>query len=94
MEFLRQQWLTQFPAEHIVVYLFLCLVADRQGISFYRVETIARRLGLDERVVFEARQRLEQFGLIAFEPFHPGQVDGFWQVLAVPACPKESFPWM
>lgn len=96
VEFLRQGWISRLPGEHVVVYLFLSLVADHQGLSFYRVDSIARQLALDERIVFQARDRLIELGLVAFEPFRPGQVDGFWQVLPVPTCPtKESklFPW-
>lgn len=94
VELLRSGWLSRLTPEDALVYLFLCLAADRDGVSFYRVDRIARLVAVDERTIINARHRLCEFGLVAFEPFAPGRLDGFWQVLPVPPCSKEIFPWM
>jgi len=83
----REGWLPYLRLEEIAVYAFLCLAADREGVSFYRVASIERKLGVDHGAILEARDRLVSFGLVAFEPYGPGQLDGYWQVLPVPVCP-------
>lgn len=72
------------PAE-IALYVFLALAADRTGVSFYRRDVMARKLGLGELQIEEARRRLLDRGLIAFRPYSPRSLDGFHQVLPVPA---------
>ena len=47
------------------VYLVLCVVADRHGISFYRPETIGRLLKRPGSAVRTALTRLATHGLIA-----------------------------
>jgi hypothetical protein len=87
-EFLRQGWFVHLTPEEVTLYLFLCLVADRDGVSFYRVDTIERKLGMRDDVILKGREHLVTMGLTAFEPYGVGQRDGFWQVLRVPPCPK------
>lgn len=81
---LRQGWLRALRPEATAVYAFLCLAANRQGVSYYRRERIGRELGLDEVLLDRALVRLEELGLTAYAPFRPGAVDGFHQVLALP----------
>ena len=50
----------------IALLFFLHLVADRQGCSFWADSTIAKKLGLKEGDVIEARYGLLSKGLIAY----------------------------
>ncbi len=65
----------------IALYLFLILAADRNGVSYYRKELIAKILGISEEDFHHARDRLLDKRLIAFCPFRPGDVNGYCQVL-------------
>jgi hypothetical protein len=80
----RDGWLEVLTAEDLAVYVFLCLVADRQGVSWYRRDRIRGALGLPEQAVWQALSRLEALGLVAYRPFHQHASEGFRQVLAVP----------
>ena len=80
----RQGWLTTLSAEDLAVYVFLCLVGDRQGVSWYRRDRIRAALELDERAVWQTLDRLVALDLVAYQPFHEHASDGFRQVLAVP----------
>lgn len=82
---LRQGWLRELPAEATAVYAFLCLAANRDGVSFYRRARIGEELGLDDQQVHRALTRLQDLDLVGYEPFRPGAVDGFRQVLALPS---------
>jgi len=82
--FLRDGHIERLTLEDVGVYLFLLLAADRNGVSWYRIEKIGRSLGLAESQVVVARRRLEERGLVAFDPFHPGDVNGYCQVLPLP----------
>jgi len=81
----RDGWLEVLTAEDVAVYVFLCLVADHQGVSWYRRDRIRAALGLDEQSVWQALSRLEALDLVAYRPFHRHASEGFRQVLAVPA---------
>ena len=70
-----------------VLYLFLALVADRHGVSFYRKEKICDCLGLDWGEFEVARDRLIDFKLIAFEPYSALTPNGYYQVLPVDGRP-------
>ena len=83
---LREGWLEQMTTSEIAVYAFLVLAADRNGVSFYRREKIARILGLDIAEVARALGLLMRRGLVAFKPFSRATPDGFHQVLDVPVC--------
>lgn len=80
----RRGWLRVLAHPATAVYAFLCLVADRRGVSFYRRGRIGQELGLDDRDVHLALARLEQLDLVAYRPFRPGAADGFRQVLSLP----------
>ncbi|MFH2006592.1 MAG: hypothetical protein ABI333_08410 [bacterium] len=81
---LRDGWLGLLSAEDVTVYAFLCLVADRQGVSWYRRDRIRAALGLTEQAVWQSLGRLEALDLVAYRPFHAHASEGFWQVLSVP----------
>jgi hypothetical protein len=80
----RDGWLEVMTAEDVAVYVFLCLVGDRQGVSWYRQDRIRAALAIDEQALWRALGRLEALGLVAYRPFHAHAIDGFRQVLAVP----------
>ena len=62
---LRDRLSTLTPVE-IALLFFLHLVADRQGCSFWAESTLAKKLGLKEGDVIEARYGLLSKGLIAY----------------------------
>ena len=80
---LRSGFLQAMTHQDQSLYLFLLLVADRNGVSFYRAEKICDILGLDTRDFQVARDRLVDLGLIAFQPHTVLSPNGFYQVLPV-----------
>lgn len=81
---LRHGFLERLTLEDLGVYLFLILAADREGTSWYRKEKICDALGLSWSQFEQARRRLIERGLIAFEPYRAGGVNGVHQVLPLP----------
>lgn len=91
----RGGWLERLGAEDLAVYVFLCLVADRQGVSWYRRDRIREALSIGERAVWDALERLERLDLVAYQPFHRNASEGFRQVLDLPAGgPPEGLGWL
>ncbi len=75
--FLRSGFFTSLTHQELLLYFFLVLVADRQGLSYYHYDKICSLLciSLDEYIV--ARDQLIDKDLIAF--------DGtFFQILSLP----------
>ena len=68
-------------AAEILVYVFLVLAADKEGVSYYRKEKIADATGLDFCDLGQAIADLERRGLIAFRPFCKHNPNGFYQVV-------------
>jgi hypothetical protein len=85
---LREGYLARMTHQDVALYLFLVLVADRQGVSFYRKEKICDTLGLDFRQFESARDRLLDLALVAFEGYTVLSPNGYYQVLPIP--PKAS----
>jgi hypothetical protein len=81
----REGWLEVLTTEEVAIYAFLCLVADRQGVSWYRRRRIGDALGIPEAEVRAALKRLCELDLLAYAPFRRGAADGFHQVLSLPA---------
>jgi len=75
--FLREGYFTELTSAAKLLYLFLCLVADTQGISFYGQQRLAGLLDLGESELREARRELCRRDLVAFN----GRV---YQVLSLP----------
>jgi len=69
----------------ILLYLFLCLVSDRYGLSFYSYDTICSYLQLTLEELHEATDGLIEKDLIAFD----GTI---YQVLELPPKPAEYSP--
>lgn len=91
----KQSWLALLTPEDIAAYTFLCLVANRQGVSWYRRDRIRQALGLSEKLLWRALRRLDALDLIAYRPFGRHASDGFHQVLSLPLDgPPEAMPWL
>ena len=69
--------LTELTPSGKLLYFFLCLVADRYGVSFYGQKRLIGLLGLPEGEFARARTELCRFDLLAFD----GRV---YQVLSLP----------
>ena len=63
--------------EELLLYFFLVLVADRDGLSFYPYDKICSLLTMDVDVYILARDGLINKDLLAFD-------DTFFQVLSLP----------
>ncbi len=78
--FLRSGFFTSLTRNELLLYFFLVLVADRQGLSYYHYDKICSLLyfSVDDYIV--VRDQLIKKDLIAF--------DGtFFQVLSLPRTP-------
>jgi hypothetical protein len=75
---------TLMPPENLL-YFFLVLAADRDGLSFYNYDKICQLLTLDVDDYIQARNRLIDKKLIAFDGRQ-------FQVLALPQTPVPSAP--
>jgi hypothetical protein len=81
--FLTDGFLASLSQKEILLYLFLVLASDRQGLSFYSYETICSLLQLPVDDYLRARDGLLEKDLIAF--------DGtLFQVLDLPPQPVGS----
>lgn len=63
-----------------LLYFFLCLVADRQGMSYYGERRVHALLGLSAQELELARAELLDLDLLAFD----GRI---YQLLSLPASP-------
>jgi len=81
---LKDGWMTVLKPEEIAVYLFLCLVANPQGVSWYRRDRIREALNLGEEETRRALARLCDLDLLAYLPFGRYDSEGFRQVLSLP----------
>lgn len=77
-KFLRHGFWTSLEHRELLLYLFLVLVSDRQGLSYYGCDRICTLLGIPLDHFIAARDSLIQRDLIAF--------DGtLFQVLSLPS---------
>jgi len=78
--FLRSGFFTSLTRNELLLYFFLVLVADRQGLSYYHYDKICSLLYLSVDNYIVVRNQLIDKDLIAF--------DGtFFQVLSLPRTP-------
>ncbi|NOQ86959.1 MAG: hypothetical protein GQ554_08795 [Deltaproteobacteria bacterium] len=78
--FLTDGFLAALDQQKILVYFFLVLAADRNGLSFYAYDAICSLLGLSVDEYIEARDGLMEKDLIAYD-------STIFQVLDVPKKP-------
>lgn len=78
--FLTDSFLDSLSQIEILLYLFLCLVSDRYGLSFYAYDAICSLLKLSVDEYIEARDALIEKDLIAYD----GTI---FQVLELPEKP-------
>jgi len=80
--FVTDGFLSTLRQKELLLYLFLILVSDRNGLSFYSYDAICSLLGLSADDYIETRDGLIEKDLIA--------VDGtIFQVLDLPSKPVE-----
>lgn len=78
--FLTDGFLATLEPMEILLYLFLILAADRNGLSFYAYDSICRLLGITLEQYISARDGIIEKQLICF--------DGtLFQVLELPVAP-------
>jgi hypothetical protein len=87
---LKDGWLAAMEPSDIAVYLFLCLVANQQGVSWYRRDRIRAALNLSEEETRRSLRRLIELDLIAYTPFSRHDSEGFRQVLSLPSLGPSS----
>ena len=81
--FLTDGFLSSLNSCELLLYLFLVLVSDAKGLSFYSDQTICRLLKISSKALKAARQVLIASDLIAFEA-------PLYQVLELPRAPRET----
>lgn len=80
--FVKSGWLQRLCRDAKLLYLFLCLVANRQGVSFYGDARIEKMLALSESELARARDELTELDLVAFDGH-------LYQVLSLPSMGPE-----
>ncbi len=80
---MRNGFLETMTHQDMVLYLFLILVADKNGVSFYRKEKICEAVSLDFSQFEIAKDRLINMELIAFEGYSVLSPNGYYQVLPI-----------
>lgn len=83
--FLRDGFLSALERDELALYLFLVLVANRDGVSFYGYDAICEMLHMPAECYLEARNRLIDKDLIAFDGTR-------FQVLSLPDVPPPPPP--
>jgi len=78
--FLTDGFVAALDQKQLLLYLFLCLVSDRNGLSFYAYDAISSLLEFSLEQYIEARDALVKKDLIAFDGI-------IFQVLALPQKP-------
>ena len=83
--FITDGFLTYLTQKEFLLYLFLVLVSDRYGLSFYSYDAICSLIQLSVDDYIEARDGLITKDLIAFD----GTI---FQVLNLPSKPLQASP--
>ena len=81
--FLNDGYVKKLQAEELLLYLFLVLVCDAYGLSFYSDRSICRLLKCSLPVLRSSRELLIDLDLIVYEP-------PLYQVLALPGNETEQ----
>jgi len=80
---MRNGFMETMTHQDIALYLFLILVADKNGVSFYRKEKICEAVSLDFSQFEIAKDRLINMKLVAFEAYSVLSPNGYYQVLPI-----------
>jgi len=80
---MRNGFIDVMTHQDLVLYLFLVLAADRNGVSFYRKEKICDATSLDFSQFEIARDRLINLKLIAFKGYTVLSPNGYYQLLPI-----------
>ncbi len=80
--FFRNGYAERLNAPQVLLYLFLCSIADREGLSFYGDRRICDMLGIEAIVLDQARRALIHADLLAY-------CAPLYQVLSLPSHPRE-----
>jgi len=83
--FLRSGHFSSLSREERSLYLFLVLVGDRYGLSYYSFDRICKMTGMPEDEYIDARNGLIDKDLIAFDGY-------FFQVLSLPESTYDDSP--
>lgn len=78
-------YLKQMSPTAKLLYFFLCLVADRKGLSFYGDRRLSELLGISGSAIERARTELCRLDFLAFD----GRI---YQVLSLPSARPEKAP--
>lgn len=76
-QFLRRGFWSSLTHHELLLYLFLVIVGDRQGLSFYSFDKLCSLLSINTDEYIEARNALIDKDLIAFDGY-------LFQVLSLP----------
>ena len=80
---IRNGFMETMTHQDMVLYLFLVMVADKNGVSFYRKEIICETVSLDYNQFEIAKDRLVNMNLIAFESYSVLSPNGYYQILPI-----------
>jgi hypothetical protein len=85
----RDHYIERCDCTSLALYLFLVVVSDAQGLSYYSEASLCRRLRIDPLQLSAARVQLEQAGLIAYrKPLY--QVLSLETTSPPPAAPTQE----
>ena len=62
----QREYASKFSGDAVFLYFLLTAVSDKNGLSYYSDNSLARRLRTTERVIVKARDELLEFDLIAY----------------------------
>jgi len=82
--FVRDGCIERLEADEFALYFFLVVVADKDGLSYYSDTRITTKLRVDPESLLNARGRLIELGLIAWEA-------PLYQVLDLPSSIAEGY---
>ena len=83
--FITDGFVSSLNSQQLLLYLFLVLVSDRYGLSFYSYDSICSLLQMRIDEYIQARDNLVQKDLIAFDGI-------LFQVLELPPRPRIDSP--
>jgi len=63
----RQNYIERCDCVDLALYLFLIIVSDAQGLSYYSDQAICRRLRIEPMALTAARVHLQKADLIAYQ---------------------------